>query len=226
MSNSILRLEHIFHSFGTKKKPILVLNDVNFSISEGQIVALQGPSGSGKSTLLQIAGLLEAPKGGRIFFQDKECTTMKDKQRTLFRREYLGFVYQRHLLLNEFSALENVMVPLKIALKDKKEQKERAEFFLEKLGLKDRMLHRPAELSGGEAQRVAIARALVHSPKLLLADEPTGNLDPKTSEEVFESLLEIVKETHLAAFIATHNPVLAEKMDRKVLMGSGVLIEA
>ena len=222
---AVLSLKGIEQSFGSGKNKLHVLKGIDFRLQKGQVVALVGPSGSGKTTMLQIAGLLERPAKGEVVLDGKNCEKLSDKARTLLRRDYLGFVYQNHLLLSDFTALENVMIPLKIALKSKKEQKERAAFLLERMGLKDRMSHRPAQMSGGEIQRVAIARALANAPKVLLADEPTGNLDPETSAKVFEQLLQVVRETGLSALIATHNPELASQMDRCVRMKGGLLEE-
>ena len=222
---AVLSLKGIEQSFGSGKNKLHVLKGIDFCLQKGQVVALVGPSGSGKTTMLQIAGLLERPAKGEVVLDGKNCEKLSDKARTLLRRDYLGFVYQNHLLLSDFTALENVMIPLKIALKSKKEQKERAAFLLERMGLKDRMSHRPAQMSGGEIQRVAIARALANAPKVLLADEPTGNLDPETSAKVFEQLLQVVRETGLSALIATHNPELAAQMDRCIRMKSGLLEE-
>ncbi len=222
---AVLSLKGIEQSFGSGKNKLHVLKGIDFRLQKGQVVALVGPSGSGKTTMLQIAGLLERPAKGEVVLDGKNCEKLSDKARTLLRRDYLGFVYQNHLLLSDFTALENVMIPLKIALKSKKEQKERAAFLLERMGLKDRMSHRPAQMSGGEIQRVAIARALANAPKVLLADEPTGNLDPETSAKVFEQLLQVVRETGLSALIATHNPELAAQMDRCIRMKGGLLEE-
>ncbi len=223
--SSVLSLKGIEQSFGTDKNKLCVLKGVDFHLQKGQVVALTGPSGSGKTTLLQIAGLLERPTKGEVVLDGKNCEKLNDKARTLLRRDYVGFVYQNHLLLSDFTALENVMIPLKIALKSSKEQYQRAAFLLERMGLKDRMTHRPAQMSGGEIQRVAIARALANEPKVLLADEPTGNLDPETSLKVFDLLLQVVRETGLSALIATHNPELASQMDRCIRMKGGLLEE-
>ena len=195
-----------------------------YNTKSGEIVALIGPSGSGKSTLLQIAGLLETPSSGEIYLNRQNCSKLGDGLRTLLRRDFLGFVYQYHNLLPDFSAEENVMLPQLIAGRKAKAARERAAWLLERLNLGSRLKHRPAEMSGGEQQRVAIARALANAPKLLLADEPTGNLDPKTSDVVFAELLNIVKETGLSALIATHNMELASAMDRKVRLEDGRLV--
>jgi lipoprotein-releasing system ATP-binding protein len=175
--------------------------------------------------MLQIAGLLDQPTKGEIYLNGQKCSKLNDGMRTLLRRDYLGFVYQYHNLLGDFDALENVVLPQLIAGTPYKDAEEKAMWLLRRLGLDERAHHRPAELSGGEQQRVAIARALANTPKLLLADEPTGNLDPNTSDNVFLTLLEVVKETGLAALIATHNIDLAHKMDREVALKNGQLVE-
>ena len=223
--DTILELKNVKRWFGDGDKRLNVLNGVNLKIAKGEIVALTGPSGSGKSTLLYQTGLLDTPSAGEIFLAGQPCAKMKEKERTMMRRKYLGFVYQSHLLLPDFTCLENVMMPLLIGGVDKKKAIERATELLEKMGLKHRLKHRPGEMSGGEQQRAAIARALANNPTLLLADEPTGNLDPKTSEKVFAELLNLVRETGLSALIATHNPELASKMDRRVHLENGVLVE-
>jgi len=201
-----------------------VFADANLSIGSGEVVALVGPSGSGKSSLLHIAGLLEAPDKGQIFIAGKEYSTENDASKTSARRDLIGFIYQFHHLLPEFSALENVSMPQMISGVKKSAANERSTYLLESLGLGHRIKHRPAELSGGEQQRVAIARALANNPKLLLADEPTGNLDPETAELVYGELLSLVRSEGIAALIATHNPELASRMDRTVLMQDGQLI--
>ena len=219
-----LALKNISKHFYQGSQKLEVLKGLDLEIKPHEIVALVGPSGSGKSTLLQIAGLLERPSGGQVFLDGTDCSTASDVLRTSLRRDYLGFVYQYHNLLSDFTALENVVMPQLIAGRNKKEAKEKAEWLLVRLGLKERLMHRPAELSGGEQQRVAIARALANTPKLLLADEPTGNLDPNTSDNVFLELLSIVKETGLSALIATHNMELAAKMDREVVLKGSKLV--
>lgn len=218
-----LSLKKVHKSFKQGSQTLEVLKGVDLDIMPGEVVALLGPSGSGKSTLLQIAGLLDRPTKGDIHLDGKKCSKLGDAMRTYLRRDYLGFVYQYHNLLPDFNALENVMLPQLIAGVNEKKAKEKAEWLLSRLGLERRLKHRPAELSGGEQQRVAIARALANAPKLLLADEPTGNLDPKTAEIVFAELLSIVKETGLSALIATHNFELADRMDRKVTLKDGKL---
>lgn len=225
MSNNILSLKNICKSFYQGQQKLDVLRNVDFEIASGEIVALIGPSGSGKSTLLQISGLLELPDSGHIYLDGQDCFIANDSVRTSLRRDFLGFVYQYHNLLPDFNALENVIIPQLIAGKKYNAAKERAKWLLDKMKLDGRFTHRPAELSGGEQQRVAIARALANTPKLLLADEPTGNLDPKTSDIVFEALLNIIKETGLAALIATHNMELAKSMDKQVSLQDGQLVE-
>ena len=220
-----LELKNVVKTFKQGSAKLEVLKGVDFAIAPGEIVALIGPSGSGKSTLLQIAGLLEKPTKGDVWLDGQKCSKLGDNARTGLRRDYLGFVYQYHNLLGDFSATENVALPQLIAGVGQKVANEKAKWLLNRLGLGRRLAHRPSELSGGEQQRVAIARALANSPKLLLADEPTGNLDPRTSEGVFLELLSIVKETKLSALIATHNFELADKMDRKVTLKDGKLID-
>ncbi len=222
---SPLVLRDVSRSFVQGDERLDVLKSVNLEIHPGEIIALVGPSGAGKSTLLHIAGLLERPTSGEVIIGGKSCQDLPDNMRTLFRREYLGFVYQYHNLLPEFTALENVVIPQSIGNKDNKKSKEKADWLLDKMGLQDRKHHRPTELSGGEQQRVAIARALANTPRLLLADEPTGNLDPNTSQTVFEELLRLVRDTGLSALVATHNPELASKMDRKIALREGELVE-
>lgn len=221
----VIELKNVYRSFKQGTQNLQVLRGVELDIEKGEIVALVGPSGAGKSTMLQIAGLLEKPTKGDIYLDGQNCSKLGDTMRTLLRRDYLGFVYQYHNLLADFDAVENVMIPQLIAGVKTKEAEERAKWLLKKMGLDKRFKHRPAEMSGGEQQRVAIARALANAPKLLLADEPTGNLDPKTSETVFAALLAVVKETGLSALIATHNFELADRMDRKVKLDGGKLID-
>ena len=226
MSKNILQLKNVCRNFNQGSEVLKVLQKVNLEIKPKEVVALIGPSGSGKSTLLQIAGLLDHPTSGEIILNGSQCSKASDFERTLLRRDYLGFVYQYHNLLPDFDALENVVIPQIIAGAKYKEAKDKAMWLLQRLGLNEREHHRPAELSGGEQQRVAIARALANTPKLLLADEPTGNLDPNTSDNVFLMLLEVVKETGLSALIATHNLDLAHKMDREVSLKNGQLVDA
>lgn len=226
MNNTTLTLKNINKTFRQGNEILEVLKDVNLDIRPKEVVALIGPSGSGKSTLLQIAGLLENPTDGEVYIDGENCTGNSDNVHTMLRRDYLGFVYQYHNLLPDFDAAENVIIPQLIAGVKYKEAADKAMWLLQRLGLNEREHHRPAELSGGEQQRVAIARALANAPKLLLADEPTGNLDPNTSDNVFLTLLEVVKETGLSALIATHNIDLAHKMDRVVSLKDGRLIDS
>ncbi|MCL4151412.1 UNVERIFIED_CONTAM: hypothetical protein GTU68_007839, partial [Idotea baltica] len=190
----------------------------------GEIVALVGPSGSGKSTLLHIAGLLDLPDRGDVYIGGRRCGKMNEQARTMLRRTAVGFVYQFHHLLPEFSAAENVALPQRIAGADYKTADRVAKDLLKRLGLEDRATHRPGELSGGEQQRVAICRAVANNPRVLLADEPTGNLDPETSDKVFEELMTLARTQGVAGLIATHNMDLAKRMDRAVRMEAGQLI--
>ncbi len=225
MSNPVLVFEAVRRTYPEGDRELVVFDDLNTTIYGGQMVALVGPSGSGKSSLLHIAGLLETPTSGQVLIDGRASSNLSDKEMTEIRRYDIGFVYQFHNLLAEFTALENVALPQIITGKSKAASNERAADLLERFGLADRMTHRPAELSGGEQQRVAIARALANKPQLLLADEPTGNLDPKTSDAVFEALLEVTRSENVAALIATHNLHLAGKMDRLLLIQNGKLRE-
>jgi lipoprotein-releasing system ATP-binding protein len=202
---------------------LAVLNGADLELMPGEIVALVGPSGAGKSTLLHVAGLLERPDGGQVLIDGRNAGGQSDEQRTLLRRRALGFVYQFHHLLPEFSALENVMLPQMIAGVPRAAARRKAEALLRRVGLGDRLTHRPARLSGGEQQRVAIVRALANDPQILLADEPTGNLDHATADSVMETLTGIVRASGLAALIATHNLDLARRLDRTVSLADGRL---
>ena len=219
-----LELRGVVRTFAQGGTRIEVLKGASLRIVPGELVALTGPSGAGKSTLLQIAGLLEKPSAGDVFIDGEDCARMTDRRRTQIRREKLGFVYQFHHLLPEFSALENIVIPQLIAGSPKAKARERARGLLNQLGLSERESHRPARLSGGEQQRVAIARAIANGPILLLADEPTGNLDQDTASAVFDALLALVRSTGLAALIATHNPDIAARMDRGVTIKGGELV--
>jgi lipoprotein-releasing system ATP-binding protein len=221
---TILSLQKVHKSFIQGKNRVVVLKGASLDVHEGEVVGLIGPSGSGKSTLLQIAGLLDSVTVGHVIINGKDCTKADDKMQTAVRRDEIGFIYQFHHLLPEFTSLENVIMPQLIAGKSYAEAKVAATAMLKSLGLSHRLEHRPSELSGGEQQRVAIARAIVNKPSLLLADEPTGNLDPETSAEVFKILLETAKSIGLAMLIVTHNHDLAEKMDRVVTLSDGTLI--
>jgi lipoprotein-releasing system ATP-binding protein len=202
-----------------------ILKGAELAVWAGQSVALIAPSGAGKSTLLHIAGLLERQDSGEVYLGKVATSTLSDSERTRIRRMDVGFVYQAHHLLPEFSALENVMLPQMIRGLSRREASARSAELLSYLGLKERLSHRPAELSGGEQQRVAIARAVANGPKVLFADEPTGNLDPRTSEHVFGSLTQLVRASGLAAVIATHNMDIASRMDRRVTLRDGKVVE-
>ncbi|GEP00826.1 ABC transporter ATP-binding protein [Methylobacterium haplocladii] len=205
------------------KGALEILRGADLAIWPGELVALVAPSGTGKSTLLHVAGLLERPDAGEVFIGGRPTSAMSDSERTRIRREEMGFVYQFHHLLPEFSAQENVVMPQLIRGLGKADARARAAELLSFLGLAERMTHRPAELSGGEQQRVAIARAVANGPRLLLADEPTGNLDPQTAGTVFGILLSLVRASGLAALIATHNMDLAARMDRRVTIRDGLI---
>ncbi len=222
---TILQLKNIVRTFGEGKRTLDVLRGANLEVRAGEVVALVGPSGSGKSTLLHIAGLLEAPSSGDVLIDGQSCVGLGDDDRTLVRRYNIGFVYQYHHLLPEFSALENIIIPQIVAGINKSTAKSRAYELLDWMGLTERADHRPGKLSGGEQQRVAIARALAASPRVLLADEPTGNLDPDTADGVFNVLMHLARGAGLAALVATHNPDLAKRMDRIVRVENGVLVE-
>ena len=221
----VLALSGITRAFKQGKRVLDVLRGADLEIQAGEVVALVGPSGSGKSTLLQIAGLLEQPTSGDIRIDGQSCVGLGDDDRTKIRRYNIGFVYQYHHLLPEFSALENITIPQIIAGIEKAVARSRARELLEWMGLSDRGDHRPGQLSGGEQQRVAIARALAASPRVLLADEPTGNLDPETAEDVFGVLMHLARGAGLAALVATHNPDIARRMDRIVRVENGVLVK-
>jgi lipoprotein-releasing system ATP-binding protein len=220
-----LQLEGVTRSFRQGAREIVVLTGVDAVLWPGQAVALVGPSGAGKSTLLHITGLLESPTSGRVVINGRDCATLSEADRTRLRRKEIGFVYQFHQLLPEFSALENVVIPQLVLGRPRKVAEARARDLLAGLGLADRAEHRPAELSGGEQQRTAICRGLANAPKLLLADEPTGNLDPHTSEHVFRELIDLIRRQGVAALIATHNLELARRMDRVLQVYDGRLVE-
>lgn len=220
-----LFLDGIVRRYRQGDNTLDILNGAELGCWLGQSVALVAPSGAGKSTLLHIAGLLEHPDSGEVFIDGVATSALSDAERTRIRRTEVGFVYQAHHLLPEFSALENVMLPQMVRGLDKREAKKRATELLSYLGLKGRLTHRPAELSGGEQQRVSIARAVANAPRILLADEPTGNLDPHTADHVFDTLMQLVKASGLAAIIATHNLDLAARMDRRVTIQEGLVVE-
>ncbi len=225
--NDALHLEGIEKTYNPgRPNAVHVLKGASVAIASGEVVGLLAPSGAGKSTLLHIAGLLETADRGQIRIGGQTASGVSDRIRTGLRRDRIGFIYQFHHLLPEFSALENVMLPQLAAGQSRTAAATRAEDLLTRVGLADRITHRPAELSGGEQQRVAFCRALANAPSLLLADEPTGNLDPETSDTVFAAMLEVVRETNLGALIATHNLALGARMDRVLRLENGVLVSA
>ena len=221
----ILFLYDVERHYRQGDETVHVLNGVELALWGGQSVALVAPSGAGKSTLLHIAGLLEQPDHGDVYIEGRSTSTLADHERTRIRRNEIGFVYQSHHLLPEFSAIENVLLPQMIRGLPRGEAKTRAVELLGYLGLGGRLDHRPSELSGGEQQRVAIARAVANAPRILLADEPTGNLDAHTAEHVFHALIQLVSASGLAAIIATHNMDLAARMDRRVTLREGKVVE-
>ena len=223
--SEVLKLENITRRYREGEGQLEIFSGLNLSINRGEIVALVGQSGAGKSSLLHIAGLLEAPTSGEIFIEGQPVSGLPDAERTRIRRDRLGFVYQAHHLLPEFDALENVVLPQMIAGASRADAAKEASRLLTVVGLGQRLTHRPSQLSGGEQQRVAIARALANKPRLLLADETTGNLDPKTAGGVFDALIQITRAEGLGALIATHNFDLASRMDRAMLLDQGKLVQ-
>jgi lipoprotein-releasing system ATP-binding protein len=221
MSEPVLEVRGLRRVYATGQGPLEVLAGADLTVNPGEIVGLVGPSGSGKSSLLHAAGLLEHPTAGEIRIEGRDCGALSDRARTRIRLATIGFVYQFHHLLPEFSALDNVAMPARMAGASRKAALARAEELLCALGLSERLDHQPAQLSGGEQQRVAVARAMTNRPRLLLADEPTGNLDPRTSARVFESLHELVRQTGVAALIATHNLDMTRHMDRVLTLRDG-----
>ena len=219
----VLEISDLHHQYGDKDKSVRVLNGVNFSLYRGENVALLGPSGSGKSTFLHLVGLLETAHKGHIKLLGQDVAGCSDAEQTFLRRQSIGFVYQFHNLLAEFTALENVMLPMRLAGTNSDTARDKAATLLNRLNLTERHQHYPGQLSGGEQQRVAIARALANDPVLLLADEPTGNLDPASGRMVFELLLETANERGSAALVATHNPELANLMDRQITLTDGLI---
>ena len=222
--NEVLRLENITRRYKEGEGQLEVFSGLSLALRAGEIVALVGQSGAGKSSLLHIAGLLEAPTGGEIFIEGVATSKLNDAERTSIRRNRIGFVYQAHHLLPEFDALENVALPQMIAGRNRSQAVKEATRLLDLMGLGKRLTHRPSQLSGGEQQRVAIARAMANRPRILLADEPTGNLDPRTSGGVFDALIAVTRSEGLAALIATHNFELAARMDRALLLHQGKLV--
>ncbi|TNB48089.1 ABC transporter ATP-binding protein [Martelella lutilitoris] len=225
LANPSLELKSIVHEYGQGDGVLQILQGASLKLMPGEMVALVAPSGTGKSTLLQIAGLLEKPTAGEVFLNGREASALDDDGRTALRRNDVGFVYQFHHLLPEFTARENIMLPQLIAGLSPREAAERADQMLDYLKIGHRAEHRPAELSGGEQQRVAIGRAVANAPSLLLADEPTGNLDPGTAGYVFEALEALVRQSGLSALIATHNLEIAERMDRRVTLKDGLVVD-
>src|SRR5215470_4769059 len=221
--SSPLRLDRVTRIFKQAGRELIVFRDVSLSLMPGEIVALVGQSGAGKSSLLHIAGLLEAPSSGEVYVDGEAASRLPERRRTELRRKALGFVYQAHHLLPEFSAEENVAMPQRIGGAPRSHASAEARRLLALVGLSERMDHRPAQLSGGEQQRVAIARSLANHPRVLLADEPTGNLDPATADAVFQMLISIVRGEGLSALVATHNYALSEKMDRTLILDKGRL---
>ena len=226
MSTSpVLELRAIERHYVQGEKRLTILDNADFRLSRGEMVALVAPSGAGKSTLLHLAGLLERPDAGEVLISGRPCGDLNEDQRTAIRRNDIGFVYQFHHLLPEFSALENIMMPQMIRGLDSEAARQRAEQLLDYMKIGKRATHRPAELSGGEQQRVAIARAVANAPLVLMADEPTGNLDPATAIYVFDALEALVRQSGLSALIATHNHELARRMDRRVTLADGKVVE-
>ena len=222
---AVLELRDIVRQYKSEAGVLRVLNGANLVLNPGELVGLIGPSGSGKSTLLHTAGLLEKPEGGQVFLEGEDCIALRDSGRTRLRREKLGFVYQFHHLLPEFNARDNVAMPLMVGGMKRKAAREKADALLAEMGLSERTKHQPGQMSGGEQQRVAIARALVNDPRLVIADEPTGNLDPATTERVFQSLIRMARSEGAAVLVATHNMALTQHMDRVLTLSDGKLTD-
>ncbi|MGA1341655.1 MAG: ABC transporter ATP-binding protein [Hyphomonas sp.] len=221
----VLELRAIDRTYRTSAGDLPVLRGTDLRIAPGELVGLVGPSGSGKSTLLHTAGLLERPESGEVLLEGADCLRLSENGRTAIRRSKIGFVYQFHHLLAEFNALDNVAMPLMIAGTGRRQARQKAARLLEEMGLSDRLDHQPAQLSGGEQQRVAIARALANDPRLVIADEPTGNLDPATTERVFATLIKMVREEGAGVLVATHNLALTRHMDRVLTLRDGKLTD-
>lgn len=222
---AVLELRDIDRHYKSEAGILRVLEGAELVLNPGELVGLIGPSGSGKSTLLHTAGLLEKPEGGNVFLEGEDCMALNDKGRTRLRREKLGFVYQFHHLLPEFNARDNVAMPLMVGGMPRRKAREKADALLSEMGLSERLKHQPGQMSGGEQQRVAIARALVNDPRLVIADEPTGNLDPATTERVFESLIRMARNEGAAVLVATHNMALTQHMDRVLTLKDGKLTD-
>ncbi|AMM81420.1 TPA: lipoprotein-releasing ABC transporter ATP-binding protein LolD [Pasteurella multocida] len=225
MKSHLLHCQHITKYYQEGAQQTQVLKDVSFSMQAGELVAIVGSSGSGKSTLLHVLGGLDQPTSGEVFIQNQSLQKINANQLAQLRNQYLGFVYQFHHLMADFSALENVMMPMLIGKQNRSEAQDRAEKMLTAVGLSHRISHRPSALSGGERQRVAIARSLVNHPALVLADEPTGNLDRKTTESIFDLIKQLNQEQNIAFLLVTHDLALAEKLSRRLVMQDGVLRE-
>ena len=222
---AVLELRGVVRQYKSEGGVLRVLEGANLTLNQGELVGLIGPSGSGKSTLLHTAGLLEKPEDGEVYLEGENCMALNDAGRTRLRREKLGFVYQFHHLLPEFNARDNVAMPLMVGGMKRRTAREKAEELLAEMGLSERLTHQPGQMSGGEQQRVAIARALVNDPRLVIADEPTGNLDPATTERVFESLIRMARSEGAAVLVATHNMALTRHMDRVLTLKDGKLTE-
>jgi len=225
MSRPVLELRGVVREYRSEASVLRVLDGANMVLNPGELVGLVGPSGSGKSTLLHTAGLLEKAESGTVLLDGEDCTRASEDVRTRLRRDKLGFVYQFHHLLPEFDARDNIAMPLMVGGVPRRAAREKAELLLEEMGLKDRMRHQPGQLSGGEQQRVAIARALSNDPKLVIADEPTGNLDPATTDRVFASLVRMARSEGAAVLIATHNHGLTRHMDHVLTLSDGKLTD-
>ena len=223
--SAVLELRGVSRSYKSGGGELVVLSGADIELNAGELVGLVGPSGSGKSTLLHLAGLLEPPDAGHVILEGVDCHTLSDRERTLLRRQKLGFVYQFHHLLPEFNALDNIAMPLMIDGIGREAAREKAVSLLAEMGLEDRGHHQPGQLSGGEQQRVAIARALANDPRLVIADEPTGNLDPGTTERVFATLIKMVRSEGAAVLVATHNMALTSHMDRVLTLQDGKLVD-
>ena len=221
----VLELRAIDRTYKTSAGDLPVLRGMDLRIAPGELVGLVGPSGSGKSTLLHTAGLLERPEAGDVLLDGTDCLKLNEDGRTAIRRRKIGFVYQFHHLLPEFNAVDNVAMPLMIAGKGRREARSKAASLLDEMGLAERLYHQPGQLSGGEQQRVAIARALANDPRLVIADEPTGNLDPATTERVFATLIKMVREEGAGVLVATHNLALTRHMDRVLTLKDGKLVD-
>ncbi|MGR4000713.1 MAG: ABC transporter ATP-binding protein [Alphaproteobacteria bacterium] len=225
MTETRLELQNVERRFRQARIEVRVLSGINLELMPGEMTALVGASGSGKSTLLHVAGLLDKCDSGRVFFNGRDITRLAERERTLIRRKHLGFVYQYHYLLADFSALENLVIPQRLNRVPRAHARKNANSLLEVIGLGDRARHRPGALSGGEQQRVALCRAIINRPKLILADEPTGNLDPKAADEVFSLLHTLVRSSGASALVATHNIGLAKRMDRVLMLKNGRIVE-